>query len=330
MSRKNGLILCRNPDYSVRNLPKDVNWIYASSNNYKYDYVANFNCSNDLAIEFLNDPSLYLKPNGTYIHIGGMNDVFRILGIKPNLYYRKDPIVIKRISDYFTALTSIYGFTRWHIPFIGGILSTDVYYYGLKFNMLDELNEDNIYDIIKFIDYKNLLKLCGSSRRLNNLCRNNRFWQLLIDALAREYTSPEQGLIETAQLGNLNILNILIEHGINPAAQNNQALIEAVKSGQLHIVQRLLQDARVDVKTNKNQALIEAIRNGDLEMLKLLLSNGITASLTANFDLLTEAVKGHHEEIIQWLMLDSRFGFTKQELKDLRQLHKYRYADFED
>ncbi len=335
MSFKNGLILCRNPKFSILDLPPNVNWVYGTAGNIttKYDYVANLNCHNYLVQEFLNDPSLYLNPNGTYLHLGGISDVLNQLDITLNSYYQRKPNVIQQISDYFKRLTKELGFSRWYISPKGKVLSLDVYYYEFQAHKepdskqsLDLLSDDYLYEIARQADYLSLMQLCQSNKRLNLLCSSERFKLLPVNAWIRQYSSPEEALIEAAGVGNLKIVNELIKMGVNPASQNNQAFINAVMNQRKAIVERLLQDNRISVGANKNQALYEAIHNGDLNMLKSILSNNFAAIpvnpslLYHNPHLVVDALKGNHNDIIQWILEDKRFGMNKKDVDALREI----------
>lgn len=292
MSRKTGLILCRNPDYSVLDLPQDVSWIYASPNNSqtKFDYVANLDCYNDVIEAFLNNPTVYLKPSGVYIHVGGVKNALELLGLNLNSYRQLDVNTKTKIVNHFKALTSQLGFSRWHIPPVGRILSTDVYFYdpiqssSFKLHQqpptppsasLDILPDDSIYEIARQTDYSGLEKLCKSSKRLQNLCSTDKFKTLSVDAWIKEYSSPEQALIEAARAGYADIVQQLMKKGVNAHTKDDQAFKGALYANKLPVIKLFLTDPTFTSNMYIiHDALTEAIKSSNISALKLLLPYG--------------------------------------------------------
>lgn len=333
MSRKTGLILCRNPDFSVLDLPQDVNWIYGSSNNpnIKYDYVANFNCSNELVQQFLDDPTLYLKPNGAYLHLGGVNSALDKLGITLNSYYQLTSTVKQKITDYFKTLTKELGFSRWYIPPNGRVLSEDVYFYSPQSRSpqllqleqpifaqgLESLHDDYIYEIARQLNYSSLMRLCSSSRRLNNLCRTERFRTLPVEAWLREYSSPEQALIEASRRGNINIVQQLLQRGVSPRAKNGQAIMGAIFTHRLPILKLFLRDPTVTSDSNLiHSAMVTAVKSGNIDSIKLLLPYAYKDQNIFNFSnimlLLETAEYINNSEINNILLTDPAINAVNQ------------------
>ncbi len=60
---------------------------------------------------------------------------------------------------------------------------------------------------------------------------------------------------------------------MNPSANHNQAICEASVEGHLDVVERLLQDPRVDPSANNNQAFCEASAEGHLDAVERLLQD---------------------------------------------------------
>jgi len=88
MSRKTGLILCRNLTIPVpRFYPKTLAGFDASSkaSNNKFDYVANLDCYNDV-VEGLWQPDHSFKSlRGLYIHVEAVKNALEALGIQNEL-----------------------------------------------------------------------------------------------------------------------------------------------------------------------------------------------------------------------------------------------------
>jgi len=66
---------------------------------------------------------------------------------------------------------------------------------------------------------------------------------------------------------------LLSDYGVDPSAQDNDAVIYASSNEHLEIVRLLLKDDRVDPSARDNIALVCASQNGYLEIVKLLLSD---------------------------------------------------------
>ena len=314
-NQKIGLILCHYIN-SYQNLPKDVRWDHVqdlSTVTTKYDYVVDQNCNRETVKEFLTKAQNHLKPGGQFIHFNGVNDILQELNLDYNLYIRKDKITIDTLSNHIKRLTKEYGFERWFIPAINGVLSTNIYFKTPEKSLLmDTLSDDEIYTIAQQLQMNDLIKLCRTSRRMNSLCKTSRFLQLLeqhlyqliqtneiynaisicnsnnifkelcnaekiIHLLTVKWTNShinsEYALINAARQGHLTILDRLISLGVNPATHNNLTLSEAVINGQLKIFERLMQDPRVDASTNRNEVLQLAVNHQRLEILDLLLTH---------------------------------------------------------
>ena len=128
---KIGLILCHNMNGSHPELPKDVKWDHVSNLSTitkKYDYVVDQNCNQETVDVFLSKPSYYLKPGGQFLHLNGVNDALSSIKLDYNSYLRKDPTTITSLTNHLKQLTKEYGFEKWFIPAVKGVLTTDIYY----------------------------------------------------------------------------------------------------------------------------------------------------------------------------------------------------------
>jgi ankyrin repeat protein len=73
--------------------------------------------------------------------------------------------------------------------------------------------------------------------------------------------------------GNYELVEFLLDEGVDIHTQDNAALEYAAEYGHLEIV-KLLLDRGADIHTNNDYALRYASRNGHLEVVKLLLDRG--------------------------------------------------------
>lgn len=129
---KIGLILCHNlNDEPQYDLPQNVIWDHVkdfTTLTKKYDYVVDQNCNDEEVDYFLSKPGNYLKPNGQFIHLNGVDDALLDLNLDRNAYLQKDKATIETLSNYVQRLTKEYGFVRWSIPAANNSLTTDIYY----------------------------------------------------------------------------------------------------------------------------------------------------------------------------------------------------------
>jgi hypothetical protein len=111
------------------------------------------------------------------------------------------------------------------------------------------------------------------------------FWNSLTAEIIKLFSKAEEPLEETKSLekekmedtfyegcktGNLEMVNTCIAYGIDPSGYTNVAFRIAVYKGYISVVDRLLQDKRVDPRVNDYSALYSASQEGHLEILDLL------------------------------------------------------------
>jgi hypothetical protein len=89
-------------------------------------------------------------------------------------------------------------------------------------------------------------------------------------------------------------VNRLLDHGVDPSADDNYAIRLAAANGQLGVVNRLLEDARVDPSASDNYALIQAAKNGYLDVVnRLLVHPNVDPSARDNEAIIWAAENGH-------------------------------------
>jgi hypothetical protein len=122
-------------------------------------------------------------------------------------------------------------------------------------------------------------------------------------------------LVAAAWIGFTDAVKLLLsDYGVDPSADDNQALRLAAENGHLEIVKLLLSDARVDPSTPNNLALVYASERGHLEIVKLLLKDDrVDPSAQNNTALFLASEKGHLEIV---KLLESHRRFEDVPLED--------------
>ncbi len=98
-------------------------------------------------------------------------------------------------------------------------------------------------------------------------------------------TVKRNALVSASKDGNLEIVQLLIERGVNTRSYLNKAFLAAAYHGQLAVVELLVANG-ADIHINNEQALAFAVschtNNGHLEVLNYLLENGTNIELSRN------------------------------------------------
>jgi hypothetical protein len=119
-------------------------------------------------------------------------------------------------------------------------------------------------------------------------------------------------LIEAAGRGNLELVKILLEKGVNVNAENDHgltALMTASAQGHVEVAQLLVdRDADVDARDSAGEtALMYAASKGFFEVVKLLVENGAGVAVEESSLVKAMAVarKNGHEKTVQFLKVRS-------------------------
>jgi hypothetical protein len=110
-----------------------------------------------------------------------------------------------------------------------------------------------------------------------------------------------------ARKGHLAVIERLLQdERVDPSADNNYAVRLAAENGQLAIVDRLLQDQRVDPSADNNYAVRLAAENGHLAVVdRLLQDKRVDPSANANWAVRFAAEFGHLA-VVDRLLKDDR------------------------
>ena len=112
---------------------------------------------------------------------------------------------------------------------------------------------------------------------------SNKFWKsfsIVLHVLFDEIEIQQKVFIEAYSVsGDVEIVNMLIEYTeIDISANNNSAFRMASHYGHIAVVERLLQDGtgRVDPSAKNNYAICWASRNGHIAVVEILTRGRVT------------------------------------------------------
>lgn len=143
-----------------------------------------------------------------------------------------------------------------------------------------------LINIISHMNYPTVRKLCISNRQINFICRNDPVISKLIakkkamveekpdEFLQSMQNVSKQHIIRAAvQEENVEVVDELIRRGYDPSAELNYVIVEASGRGDLTIVNRLLEDPRVDPGAWNDLAIKIASNEGHLDVVDRLLQD---------------------------------------------------------
>jgi len=97
-------------------------------------------------------------------------------------------------------------------------------------------------------------------------------------------TAKLQALISASKEGNLEIVQLLIEHCVNIHEKKDEALRKAAYHGHLNVIELLVTNG-ADIHANNEEALSFAVwhtKNANLDIVKYLLQNGAKIEISKN------------------------------------------------
>ena len=112
--------------------------------------------------------------------------------------------------------------------------------------------------------------------------------------------------IHEIRTGNVSNVDELIRGGINPSFYNNYVFRLASENGHLAVVERLLQDARVDPSANDNEAIQMASVKGNLPVVERLLQDARVDPSTAGNRAIKVASRFGKLAVVDRLLQDVR------------------------
>jgi hypothetical protein len=105
----------------------------------------------------------------------------------------------------------------------------------------------------------------------------------------------------------LDVVNRLLQDSrVDPSARSNEAIRKACENGQLGMVNRLLDDGRVDPSAMENDAIRGASQNGYLHVVNRLLQDQRVDPSSADNEAIGYASHNGHSDVVERLLEDTR------------------------
>lgn len=118
--------------------------------------------------------------------------------------------------------------------------------------------------------------------------------------------SNEDILMSAARDGDIETVEAMLSNGVNPAANNNEAIIRASMNGHSEIVRLLLTDGRADPAARNNEAIMWSSARGHREVVRLLLADSRVDPTANNSEAIILASIFGKSEVVDALINDSR------------------------
>ena len=130
--------------------------------------------------------------------------------------------------------------------------------------------------------------------------------------IARLCSSEDKGPVfqQGATQGDVVLVELFIQAGVDPSAENNRAIQWASRCGHLSVVNRLVQDARVDPSAQDNSAIQMASFYGHLLVVDRLLQDERVDPSADNNDAIKWASYHGHLAVVNRLLQDARVTST--------------------
>ncbi|ORY36504.1 hypothetical protein BCR33DRAFT_722017 [Rhizoclosmatium globosum] len=147
------------------------------------------------------------------------------------------------------------------------------------------------------------------------------------DGLAQDSVALADSLQWACTTGNLPLVQRLLDQpNTNPAADSDLALRIAAPLGYVNVVQLLLSDPRVSPQADQNNAIRSAAAFGKTDIVRILLRDDRVDPSDANSNAFWAAAEGNHVEMVQLLMDDGRVDIAANNNHALRMAAKNGHA----
>ena len=123
----------------------------------------------------------------------------------------------------------------------------------------------------------------------------------------------EKNLIDATRIGDVDAVVHLLELGVDPSAENNDAILFA-SMHYSEVLKILLEDPRVDPSANDNFALRLASAEGHTEVVRILLADERVDPSAKDNEALRWASSEGHTEVVNLLLADPRVDATELDL----------------
>ncbi len=185
-------------------------------------------------------------------------------------------------------------------------------------------HRDQLYQIVANLELYEIINLCKSDKQLSTTCQQDRKIMNLIRDKQQQIKQKTDEFIRSLNDGyyhldpittaiyseKLDIIDELIKRGYDPSADNNLPIQVASEQGYLNVIERLLQDPRVNPGDNGNMSIINAIYKGHLNVAKRLLRdqriNPNNKTRVLGSTILGEAAKKGYLDLVDLILQDPR------------------------
>ncbi len=141
---------------------------------------------------------------------------------------------------------------------------------------------------------------------------------LLKDKRVDPAADDNEAIVAASFKGELGIVRLLLkDKRVDPSARDNGPMVEASTHGHLGVMRLLFDDGRVDPAARRNMAISEASSNGQLEAVRILLAKGVDPSVGV-FKAISDASAGGYAEIVLLLLEDERVDPSVNENEAIR------------
>lgn len=159
--------------------------------------------------------------------------------------------------------------------------------------------ELNLEILLKLDNFKDLKKLCSTSKYLNKVCKREKS-KIIANIFFNKY--GENAFGEDAvldKLDDLKMINVLIKLNADIHVKNNIPLLYSAESGNFEAVKLLVKNG-ADIHVENDLPLIISAQNGHLKIVHFLIQNGANIHTTDDLPLIKAAAHGHLE-IVKYL-----------------------------
>ena len=124
---------------------------------------------------------------------------------------------------------------------------------------------------------------------------NHELVGLLLEFYAYHNDFIQHAICWVSENSHIAVIDRLLQEGrVDPSANNNHAIRYASARGHIAVVDRLLQEGRVDPSANNNSAIRWASRNGHIAVVdRLLQDRRVDPSADNNFAIRVASQSGH-------------------------------------
>ena len=170
---------------------------------------------------------------------------------------------------------------------------------------------NQLYEVMVFLNENDICTLFQLDRKTYEFCRSNRLVQdLLMNKVINRYIRKDMFqredlfyiLITAVREGNPRVVDELIRRGCDPSQDDNSVILCACVSRNVEVMNRLLQDPRIQLSTQENRAIEFAADCGHVDIVKRLLQSQTIDPSEA----LESACRQGHYELFDLLMKDPR------------------------